>query len=317
MAGRIQHAGLVGGGVPKQRHTGGRASFPHVKDSGRWYGRLPPGGAARSLPAMCRLALLLLALAAPAAAESLTLPGPEGVALRAWLVRPEAVRAAPVIALHGCMGLGGPEAPPRLAPREADWAARLAALGHPVLFPDSFGSRGLGDACGRPEHRAPPRLRAADARAAAAWARAQPWGQAGRGPVLLGWSHGGSTALLAWLAAAPGELAAVIAFYPGCGPLSIGRPEPGPGRAPLLMLLGAEDDWTPPEPCLALAARAPEAATARLLPGARHGFDMLGGPVRAWLLPNGRRVHLGPEPAAREAARAALPAFLARHAGTP
>jgi dienelactone hydrolase len=133
----------------------------------------------------------------------------------------------------------------------------------------------------------------------------------------MGWSHGGSTALIAWLEGAPGELAAVAAFYPGCGPASLGLPSIAPGRAPLLLLLGREDDWTPPGRCVALAARAPEAVTLRLYEGAHHAFDMPGEGLRHRVLPDGRSVHLGPDPTAREAARAELPAFLARHAGSP
>jgi dienelactone hydrolase len=267
---------------------------------------------------MRRLMLCLLLLAAPAAAqEAVTLPGPEGVMLRARLDRPARVTAAPIVALHGCNGIGRPDGPIRLTPREEDWSARLVARGHPVLFVDSFGSRGLGEACGRPDHPAPPRVRAADARAAAAWARSQPWGGAGKGPVLMGWSHGGSAALIAWLAAVPGEVAAVAAFYPGCGPASLGAPQPAPGRAPLLLLLGREDDWTPPARCVALAARAPDSVTLRLYEGAHHGFDMLGEGLRRRALPDGRTVRFGPDPAAREAARAEIPAFLALHAGAP
>ncbi|MBY0339352.1 MAG: hypothetical protein K2X11_22250, partial [Acetobacteraceae bacterium] len=68
--------------------------------------------------------------------------------LRARLYLPAEPSGPAIVALHGCSGIGGADAPIRLGPRERDWAARLTALGHPVLFPDSFGSRGLGEACG-------------------------------------------------------------------------------------------------------------------------------------------------------------------------
>jgi len=130
--------------------------------------------------------------------------------------------------------------------------------------------------------------------------------------VLLGWSHGGSTTLAAWAVAPPGAISAAIAFYPGC----LGAPEPGGRAAPMLMLLGGDDDWTAPQPCEALAARHAE-VTRHTYPGARHGFDGLAGAVRSRWLPNGRQVSFGPEPTARADARGRVAAFLAAHAGGP
>ncbi|MDO9707706.1 dienelactone hydrolase family protein [Paracraurococcus lichenis] len=264
---------------------------------------LAPCAAAQGVPAP-----------SPVAAEPVTIPGPEGVPLRALLVRRAGTAPGiPVIALHGCNGMGGPERPQRLSPREADWAARLSAAGHPVLFPDSFASRGLGEACGVRGFPAGPRVRRADAHAAAAWAQEQPWAAKG-GALLLGWSHGGSTVLAAVAEPLPpGLLRAAIAFYPGCGE---SRREAGwtPG-APLLMQLGASDDWTPPASCLALAAAHPGRIEADLYPGANHGFDAPALVLRTRSLPDGRVVTFGTEPLARDAARSRVAAFLAAHGG--
>jgi dienelactone hydrolase len=252
------------------------------------------------------------ALAPPAGATvtEVVVPGPGDLALRAELLLPAAPTRPAVIALHGCSGIGAAGRPIRLPGRERDWAARLAALGHPVLAVDSFGSRGLGEACGvRGFPAGSFNVRRDDALAAAAWARAQPWGR-GQAPVLLGWSHGGSTALAAWAAAPPGAISAAVAFYPGC----IGAPEPRGSAAPLLMLLAADDDWTAPGPCEALAARHAEILR-HTYPGARHGFDGLASAVRTRSLPNGREVSFGPEPTARADARERVAAFLASHAG--
>lgn len=251
-------------------------------------------------------------------AQAVMLPGREGTPLRALLLLPDTPRRAPIIALHSCSGLGPAERPIRLTPIQRDWAIRLLEAGHPVLFPDSFGSRGLGQACGVPGFPAGPfGVRRQDALAAADWARAQPWGRGPNGeslpPVLIGWSHGGSTALAAWNGAAPGALSAAIALYPGCGG---GEAQPS-GTAPLLMLLGAEDNWTRPEPCQRIAARAPGIITVETFPGAHHGFDGLSGGLRSRVLPNGRTVSLGPDAAARAAARLRVTAFLAAHAGPP
>ena len=269
------------------------------------------------------LLILLTACAAPAfaadetpreipiPAQAVTVPGAEGTPLRALLFVPERVTRPPVIALHSCTGIGPAERPIRLSPHQRDWAIRLLEAGHPVLFPDSFGSRGLGEACGvRGFPAGPFGVRRLDALAAAEWAQAQPWA-GGRAPVLMGWSHGGSTALAAWGAAAPGTISAAIALYPGCGNGEGLRL----GTAPLLMLLGALDDWTPPQPCQQIATRAPEVITLETYTGAHHGFDGLRGEVRERQLPNGRSVSLGPDPAARAAARLRVASFL--DAATP
>lgn len=230
------------------------------------------------------------------------IPGPDGVTLRALLAQPERPTRPAVIALHGCGGIGTGTRPLRPPPREVDWAARLVAAGHPVVIPDSFGSRGLPEACGvRGFPAGPFATRRADALAAADWARAQGWGV----PVLLGWSHGGSTTLAAWAAAAPGQVAGAVAFYPGC----VGAPAPQ-GGTPMLMLLGGDDNWTAPQPCEAWAARSGQVRRITF-PGAHHGFDGLSGGVRQRALPNGRFVSFGPDGPARAESRRLVMEFLA------
>ena len=273
-------------------------------------------------------ALLALAAVRPAAsAEVVTLPGPGGVALRAVLVLPPEPRrrGVPVVALHGCAGLGGPGGPPRLPRREADWAVRLAALGHPVLFPDSFGSRGVAEVCRGPEGAIRPEsLRREDAHAAAAWAAAQPWAAGpAAGAFVLGWSHGGSTALAAAHAPVPpGLIRAAVAFYPGCR--RPGQPVPSWSPAvPVLMLLGEADEWTPPAPCRALAAGAAGEGRVTVVsyPGAHHGFDQPDLPVRelaglAMAPREGGRARMGTDPAVRADALVRVPAFLGLHGGS-
>lgn len=255
----------------------------------------------------------LVAMALPARAEEVAFPAEDGATLRAFHVTaaPGVPRRPTVVALHGCAGLARPDQPLRLPAREADWAARLAALGHAVLFPDSFGSRGLGEACGRADHpmRSEAR-RAGDARAALGWVAGQAGEPAG-GAFLIGWSHGGST-VLATLGSAPREglLRGAVAFYPGCGATLSGSPD-WAAPVPLLMLLGGADDWTPAHRCVALAERAPARVELRLFAGAHHMFDHPTQPPRTRTLPNGQTVTFGADPAAREAAIAAVTAFLA------
>ncbi|MES2710069.1 MAG: dienelactone hydrolase family protein [Pseudomonadota bacterium] len=268
------------------------------------------------------LAMLLLSACTAGAQGPLTLgpgdlliPGPDGVQLRARLIPVEdGRRGVPVLAFHGCGGIGGPDRAIRLPPRERDWADRLHALGHPVVFVDSFGSRGRREACqGGSLGVEPETIRRADAYAAAAWAAAQPWAAPG-GVVLLGWSHGGSTVTAAAAGPPPGLIRGVVGFYPGCFRLRqtvIWQP-----GVPVLMLLGAADDWTPARHCEALAARDTAQVRVEVFPGAHHGFDAPGGEVRqltglASTARGGGVATIGPNPAAREAVRAIVPAFIA------
>jgi dienelactone hydrolase len=250
----------------------------------------------------------LLALAGPAAAETVVLPGPGGVALRADLLLPAGPAVAPaIVALHGC---GGP-----YARRDAAWGAALAARGHIVLFPDSFGSRGLGSQC-RERNRAvtPSGLRRDDALAAARWLAARPGTPAG-GVALLGWSDGGSTVLAAARQGPelePGLLRGMVALYPGCWPV---RRAPGwRPAAPLLILHGEADDWTPIAPCRTLAETVPGVSLVAY-PGAWHNFDVDVPVRRLRNIPRSQRedkaVHVGGDPAARADAFARVPEFLA------
>ncbi|MFT8244432.1 dienelactone hydrolase family protein [Roseomonas sp. BN140053] len=273
-------------------------------------------------PALLALGVALLPRAAPAQ-ELVRFPGPAGATLRALLVLPEGSRPGiPVVALHGCGGLGGPATPPRLPAREADWARRLSALGHPVLFPDSFGSRGMTEVCAAPENGITPEAtRRDDALAAAAWANRQNWARPG-GAVLLGWSHGGSTALSATnMPVPPGLVRAAVALYPGC--VRPGRPVPDfRPVAPVLMLLGEADNWTPAAPCRVLAERAGPGVTVVSYPGAQHGFDQPDMPVRSLsglstTADGGGTARMGTDAAARADALVRVPTFLATWAAEP
>lgn len=254
------------------------------------------------------------AIALPRGVQAVSLPGPAGVTLRAALALPEGPPTAPVVlALHGCGGIGTAGQPLRLPAREADWVRRLTAAGHPVLLPDSFGSRGLGPACGRPQHPADAeRTRRADVHAAAAWALAQPWAPAG-GVLLLGWSHGGSTVLGALAAPVPaGLIRGAVAFYPGClATLRGGGWQPA---APLLMMLAENDNWTPSGNCRQLAAGHAEVRSVTYA-GTWHDFEWPGLPIRSRTLPDGRTVTSGTNEIARAAAIPEAMAFFAAHGG--
>ena len=268
--------------------------------------------------------LAATAAAAPQAVQvpSLDAPGGTAVVLPAWWFPAETAAPAPTMVLmHGC---GGPfDSKGRLAARYTELAARLNALGVHALVTDSFTPRGERQICTQVTgtRRVTQLERRRDALGALQWLAAQP-GVDGARLGLLGWSNGGSTVLAALnrrhpeVAAAPVRPSLAVAFYPGCKDELARTFAPG---APLLILIGELDDWTPPGPCkdLARAASAAHSGPAVQLEtyaGAYHGFDGTG-PVRLWReVPNGvnpgQGVHLGGEPAARAAAALRLEQFL-------
>jgi len=146
--------------------------------------------------------------------------------------------------------------------------------------------------------------------------------------AVVGWSHGGSAVLhainlddvdVAAYRATSGAtfFRAAVAFYPGCRlPLEAGEHwRPG---APTRVHVGALDDWTPPQPCIALgqaqAARG-EDFDVVVYPGSYHAFDAPTGRVtHRFDVPNGvhpgRGVTVGPNPGARASANLRVRAFL-------
>jgi dienelactone hydrolase len=255
-------------------------------------------------------ALLAFLLQTALPVQEVAIPGPQGATLRAVLVRPAGpATGAAIVALHGCDG-PNPQ-------RDGGWAQELAAQGHIVLLPDSFGSRGLGAQCREVDSKVTPSgLRRRDAIAAAEWLAAQPGTPPG-GIVLMGWSNGGSTVM--WTARSRPDLPAglfrgFVAFYPGCRAAST-----NPNfalSAPMLVLVGENDDWTPAEPCRDLAARFPTQVDLTIYPGAWHGFDVPNRPIRLLQglarTPTGPgSAHAGTDPAARADALLRVPAFIA------
>jgi dienelactone hydrolase len=237
-----------------------------------------------------------------------------------WFIAPAGRLAPAMVLLHGCSGAFDKKSG-TLAARYTDMAGRLNALGVHALVIDSLGPRGEKELCTQRlgQRQVTMTQRRRDALGALQWLAAQP--QVDKSRIgLLGWSNGGSTVMAATNAqhaevhAAAVKPSLAVGFYPGCeselkrGYLPI---------APVLMLLGEADDWTPAAPCKALAAAVNTAHTPvqyEAYAGAYHGFDGTA-PVRLRRdVPNGTRpgagVHVGADPAARAAAAARLEQFL-------
>ena len=250
---------------------------------------------------------------APAATrEEASFTSLDGSVISAVVFRP-AVQGAvgTVVALHGCGGLytsvGSRKG--QLSARHQAMADMLLAEGYAVVFPDSFTPRGETALCTQKNasRNLTQTQRRADALAAMAWVAAQPWAQTGR-LALLGWSHGGSAVLAATDASHAdvrgqrAKPAVAVAFYPGCAAsLKAGyRPD-----APLVLMLGEKDDWTPPGPCMLLGKAV--GAEVNLYADSYHDFDNPTGAVHLRTdVPNGVKpgqgVHAGANPAAREQA---------------
>jgi len=302
------------------------------------------------------LSISLFAAAAPARADipyagstvtvtSTTNGQPQD--LPATLLKPEGPGPFPaVVIVHDCSGLGA-----RSSGSPGRWGNILAGQGYVVLIPDSFAPRGFPDGVCLVTTTGPtlrttfPIARAVDAFAARDYLRHLAYVD-GAHIGIMGGSHGGSTTLAAMVDAVnpltpPGlaqgaGFAAGIALYPGCGASygnwSVDRQfrDHGPVTsyigtykpvAPLLILVGEKDDWTPAEHCRKLSEAAQAAGfpvSVKIYPGANHSFDGDRPPRyvserRNANMPDGRGATTGGDPVAWKDAIEQVKTFFARY----
>ena len=213
----------------------------------------------------------------------------------AELLKPDGPGPFPaIVIMHDCSGLA-----PRSSGAPDRWAKEFVQRGYIVIIPDSFTTRGYpAGVCTDPSpNRAEvsPFRRARDAYAALDYVRTLRDVDGSR-VGLIGGSHGGTTTLASMVAPESnkdlltrekrGGFAAAVALYPGCA-IRLGRWHADLSGvyqplAPLLILIGENDDWTPAEPCQKVAEAAQKAGypvTIKIYPGAHHGFDS-SNPVR-------------------------------------
>jgi dienelactone hydrolase len=227
-----------------------------------------------------------------------------------------------VVGIHGCNGLFEKDGSP--VEQYVSWGRILREAGYVVLLLDGLGSRGIPSLCGG--YRGPISVRedreiVSDAYGALLYLQ-------NRGDVrpsavaVLGWSFGGEAVL--WTISTTsesrpanlpnGDFKAAVAFYPGC-------PESQKARSwnpvtPLLLQVGAADNYTPPKTCVDMIEQARGRGAdveMDLYPGAFHLFDhpnMPAHPFRGVVFRNGSSPMIGTDPAGRAAAIDRVKAFL-------
>jgi dienelactone hydrolase len=230
---------------------------------------LAAGGVARAEPVQfASAAVNPTPFAARLAERHGTLASPTpGDMIAGDIYKPEGAGPFPaIVVMHGCEGW------PSLDGRRQT-AERYVAQGYVLLEVDSFGPRGIEQACvPTPGNR--PADRPGDAYGALDWLSTQSFVDASR-VALMGASQGGSVVLFALskdgvAQASAHRFAAGIAYYPVCAP------NWAVVTAPVLVLVGALDDWTPAADCRAMGDMSHSGGaseTVVVLPDAYHAFD--------------------------------------------
>ena len=230
-----------------------------------------------------------------------------------------------LVMLHGCTGLrtgtGAIQGKLRF------WAGHLGELGYATLMVDSFTPRGIDEVCTGRHMLSPVRDRADDARGALRYLQ-------GRSDIrpdrigLLGWSNGAAATLSVLFdeGRIERDFRAAVAFYPNCTRKYPRGPVFQP-YAPLYILIGALDDWTPAAPCTEIVERSRAAGapiTIKVYPDAHHSFDAPDTPVRYRPeVKNHNRLDgdcgatVGTDPAARADSIAEVTRFLAAQITAP
>ncbi len=170
-----------------------------------------------------------------------------------------------IVLLHGCGGLGR---------WNEVWTARLVDWGYVVLNVDSFGPRGEAS-CHRPPRPPGPLMRALDTHGAKTYLTSLAFVDPKRIAV-MGLSQGGSTAMQAIHQPTTAKIGAkpfraAVALYPYCDPLV-------KSEAPLLILIGELDEWTPANLCerFMMMGGAGRDVVLKIYSGAHHVFDLKG-----------------------------------------
>ena len=236
-----------------------------------------------------------------------------------------------VVMLHGCSGLGSAGG---ISSTYRAWVRHLNGLGIAALLVDSLGSRALGSSCGPVAHRKKMYFeRPGDAYSGLKYLQSLPDIRADR-VGLMGWSQGGGIALLTIVSQSVGrpvpapavDFAGAVAFYPSaCSHRLQSEPYTTVARgtwtavAPVLVLHGGKDNWTPAAPCqrfIESVRSRGEPVAIHVYRDAAHSFDAphLALRRRSWpRLKDGTFPLLGTHPEARRDAMVRVSNFWQKH----
>lgn len=201
------------------------------------------------------------------AAEIVTFKGSDTTAagtplmLAGKLTKPQGDGPFPtVVLLHGASGI--------LSYQDI-WRERLASWGYVAFQVDSFGPRGILNVVDDPSllFSIIPK-RAQDAYDAKSYLAGLPFVDRNRIGI-MGWSHGGMTTLSVVDQKRDDPFRSAIAFYPYCNRILFDF------NAPLLILIGEKDVWTPASACSMRmqSGQTGHEVTLKTYPDSHHGFD--------------------------------------------
>ena len=196
--------------------------------------------------------------------KGIELEAEKGLMVSGRLNKPSGAGPFPaIVLLHGCDGIG--------AWNDA-WLQRLTKWGYVVLEVDSLIPRGEGSLCENPSNVSVSN-RALDAHGAKNYLAALEVVDSAR-IAIVGMSHGGGAVIKAVSTETVSmfeAFQAAVAFYPWCDDLQN-------LNAPLLILIGAKDDWTPASRCKEAHSKVKGdyEVDLKIYPEAYHWFDLDG-----------------------------------------
>jgi dienelactone hydrolase len=270
----------------------------------------------KSFASICYLTLFVLSSTVHAQG---TLVNIQHGALTGWWFPASMTTSRPtVVSLHGCSGAYRPDG--RLTQMHLDDAKRYNAQGWNWLVLDSFTAKGFNSVCEIPLATRPSRAidRANDAYIALQWLAKLPNVDASK-MAILGRSHGAGGVVTASNRRnyERHEIKPLvgIALYPGCAS-TLGPNARYELAIPMLMLLGASDNWTPAAPCQEFAktvnGQKGQIIDVETFADSHHSFDSAN-PVRERgniaSVPGGK-VTVGGNPIAKEKAEQRIIEFL-------
>jgi len=254
---------------------------------------------------LCGLTVVFPGFSAPAGDKiTITSVDPRVGPVPATLYRPDGDGRFPaIVLLHGCDGI---------LQSDIDWAVWLRNLGYVAITPESLSPRHITTSCGGGLGYG---LQAQDGLGALAYLRGQSYVIPEK-VFVMGWSHGGAAALISagsrfikHFSPTGGAYLAAIALYPACEAFPNGDL-----ASPLMMLMGAVDDWQPPARCVQRGTELKNAGAPiewTVYPDATHAFDVQK-PDRSFEV-GGKIVHLRYDPAAAGDAHSQVQQYLTAH----